>query len=667
MMLEEYFHQITATQLHESDLLLLQQSHDAYLAQLPDVYSQDRALAQLTGDIVTDTESDTDLIIDVNHTQICADEITPATAHLIRKRRLSVKRIAKRRKLKLMREHNPLRKQTSTKLRGIIHDSPDIGHKIEQFVESRNVGADAWRRTGVLTFDGNVKNVKSKVTYMHIKQHLEQEYKRKFSYIIQLCIARNRRHRAAANYRGVAHVVSRRARKGFQLRFNPDMHWSSSLYMGLNYLQYRDGTNILNLNRDDAAGFRLDTLTTNHQYSVPTLKDHPVLTTHTDYVNKYPSVLQTTSYNFTKTSTTSEFCVGVVKAQGLYEKNPAQHAADLMMLQSVKELEPVFYYNKCKKLIDCIRVDGAMDEGPSHEEVRYWWTRHHYNEGKLVTIVTTRSSGASFLNRVELQNGCLTRAHSNLFIPSTLAGSCLENGQVNRAKLAENLSIAMDVYINRCNNCPCGDSVIHLYRGMESDELQSERNDLLIFLKGTATQKKDLQKSHPDVVAKFEKIITVQKNHHVIGMPSQYCFYLLCCFKPDCPHPLCSQQDVLKDTLPQTWYPEGPPLTYIPLPKIDPSRPWGNDSCTECNGFCSGHYLRPPDSFSSLVNPVDPPSTVIKAAFIASGGTISEHELRRLARSTLLTEEEVRWWWDHLVTIDRNRKEGAKKAAETRK
>ena len=35
---------------------------------------------------------------------------------------------------------------------------------------------------------------------------------------------------------------------------------------------------------------------------------------------------------FTKTLTTGEICAGVVKATGLYHKNPTQHYADLNML-----------------------------------------------------------------------------------------------------------------------------------------------------------------------------------------------------------------------------------------------------------------------------------------------------------------------------------------------
>ncbi len=34
---------------------------------------------------------------------------------------------------------------------------------MEKYVTDHNVGADAWRRTGVITFDGNVK-LKIKIT-----------------------------------------------------------------------------------------------------------------------------------------------------------------------------------------------------------------------------------------------------------------------------------------------------------------------------------------------------------------------------------------------------------------------------------------------------------------------------------------------------------------------
>ena len=171
----------------------------------------------------------------------------------------------------------------------------------------------------------------------------------------------------------------------------------------------------------------MDTLTTNKQYAIPTVKGHEILTTRTDYVNKYPSTLQT-SYNFSATDTTSEICVGIVKASSTFPKNPAQHAADLISLNndSKQELKPAFINlaTGSSKSIDCIRVDGASDEGPGHEEVQFWWTQRHFDRRKVATLVTTRSSGSSYLNRVELQNGSLSLGHAGLFIPSTLGGSC---------------------------------------------------------------------------------------------------------------------------------------------------------------------------------------------------------------------------------------------------
>ena len=211
---------------------------------------------------------------------------------------------------------------------------------------------------------------------------------------------------SAKHYRGLAQVTSRRARKGFQLKLNPDIHWSAALYRNLNVLQYTDATNILTINRDDQAGFRLDTLSTHHQYTSPTLRGKNILTTHTDYVNRYPSTksLQITSYNFTGSSTTTELCAGVTKAQPIHSKNAAQHFSDITMLSKQEVLKSAFYNTETgkPKLIDCIHVDGAGDKGPGHEEVQYYWTLWHLKQEKLVTLVTTRSSRSSYMNRVEL-------------------------------------------------------------------------------------------------------------------------------------------------------------------------------------------------------------------------------------------------------------------------
>ena len=167
-------------------------------------------------------------------------------------------------------------------------------------MKDNNIGADAWRRTGVLTFDGNIKNTQ-KLTYHSIKKHLKKMYapalKISYGTVVQLCVARNRRRISSLRYKGIAQVTSRRARKGFQLRYNPDFHWSNALYRRLDYIQLEDSSDITVVDRDDASGFRLDTFATHRQYTSPVVAGSEVLTTHTDYVNRYPSVLQTNTNN----------------------------------------------------------------------------------------------------------------------------------------------------------------------------------------------------------------------------------------------------------------------------------------------------------------------------------------------------------------------------------
>ena len=481
----------------------------------------------INGDIVTDSESD-------NADEICRikSPLDDSMKKLIMKKRKSIALRASRLKAKRIAEQNFLQRKVSRKVKGIVKEFPGIGTTIENFVKQNNVGADQWRRTGVLTFDGNVRHAK-KVTYERIRQHLQLVYKRKFSYgtTVQLCVARNRRRKSSSRYKGLARVTTRRARKGFQLRYNPDFHWSCALYRGLQYIQLTDGRSIINVNRDDAAGFRLDTLATNKQYAAPAVIGSDVLTTHTDYVNRYRSVIQTTSYNFSGTSTTLECCAGVVKAQPLFPKSPAQHAADFEMLQHEEELKNVFLQpNGERKPILCVRVDGASDEGPSHEEVQFFWTRDHLLNERLATLVTTRSSGSSFLNRVELQNGCLSRGHSNLFIPSTLSGSCIEDGQINNDVLCRNLDLAIDTYISYVNKSPCGNTVIHLYKGADSADHHMYRENLKIFLKGSKTKKEALQRENPSQFEHFKKIWEIRSNHLVQGYPQQYFFLPSCLF-----------------------------------------------------------------------------------------------------------------------------------------
>ena len=215
----------------ENEMRLIEQSYSAFKSDEEQyAYSRRKMERIINGEIVTDSESD--------NPELYNKEQDKA----LRKKIESIKRSAKRRSAKRIANRKYLQRTCSRRVKTITEKYPDIGTTIEQFVQECNVGADAWRRRGVLTFDGNVK-VKKKATYSRIKDHLETKYGRHFSYgtVVELCVARNKRRKASNRYKGVAKVTSRRARKGFILRYNPDSHWSGALYRGLNMIQYTDG------------------------------------------------------------------------------------------------------------------------------------------------------------------------------------------------------------------------------------------------------------------------------------------------------------------------------------------------------------------------------------------------------------------------------------------
>lgn len=276
----------------------------------------------------------------------------------------------------------------------------------------------------------------------------------------------------------------------------------------------RDGNHLILLNRDDQAGFRLDSTYTHK--NIPTLSTKPTVTTRTDFLSKCPAQLQTTSYNFPKTETTVDVCIGVVKASQLHEKSPSQHSDDLVAVEALSIAKSLFSKNDLEdpRDIECIQVDGAGDEGPSHAEVQFLSTERHLSKPTKITMVTTRCTGDSFLNRVELQNGSLSSYH--LVIPSTLCGSHFKgNGRVNKEKFDENMSAAIRQYITRVDGTPCMKTAIHLIKGPEKGKNVSRRKELLIFLKGSKKAKEELKKNNPSLYNYFKKVWDT-RNYHLM-------------------------------------------------------------------------------------------------------------------------------------------------------
>ena len=450
---------------------------------------------------------------------------------------------------------------------------------------------------------------------------------------------------------------------------NQAMLMANEIQKSVMELATLEDTALLNsvlLNRDDQAGFRLDTTFTHKQGKCITLESQPSLTTRTDFVNKYPSLLQTTSYLFLDSETTEKACVGIVKPHFTYDKTPTQHYIDLNMLETKL---PNYLI---EKPIDCIRVDGAGDEGPAHLEVQFLWTERHILKQKICTIITTRNSGGSYLNPVELMNGCIAKAHANLYIPSTLAGGNFSGSGLDADKLTENMDLATDVYIDRVNGAPCCGTNIQLFKGGKDPSLVERREALLIFLRGNPKKKDELKAASPTLYQHFERVWSVRQSHMDHKVPAQYAFILTLCYKPECSHPLCHGA-----TREQCWFENGPPLSYIPFPIPDPERPWGG-SCEECSGMCSGHYLKPlahwgyvkDRAYDTAEFQYKPPSAVIKERFYDSlkqGKEMLNIDLESVAKQVLLSVDEVSMQVEHLKGTMERRKMGAQKAALTRK
>lgn len=171
-----------------------------------DSYDQERTVRAINGEIVTESESDDPEVYVTLKNPLST--VTVGRQLLVQKR-TSIRRRARRKTAKAIAEQHFLSCKVPRRVSRILQECPDIGKTIENFVEEHSVGADAWRRTGILTFDGNTR-IKQKVTYEKIRRHLEETYQRKFSYgtVIQRCVPRNKRRRSAVRYKGVAKVTS---------------------------------------------------------------------------------------------------------------------------------------------------------------------------------------------------------------------------------------------------------------------------------------------------------------------------------------------------------------------------------------------------------------------------------------------------------------------------
>lgn len=103
---------------------------------------------------------------------------------------------------------------------------------------------------------------------VHVEKTCHKKVWHKYGTIVQLCLVHNKQRLSVRRYWGTAGFKLHQARKGFNVHLNIDPHWSCAFYKCLDYIQRKDGEDKLILNRDDAAGFRLDTIYTHKQNKI---------------------------------------------------------------------------------------------------------------------------------------------------------------------------------------------------------------------------------------------------------------------------------------------------------------------------------------------------------------------------------------------------------------
>lgn len=121
--------------LTDEECRLLHQSHAAYLESERAIAPiQAREAEALNGDIVSESESEN------------PDDylMTDKAKSLLKKKIDAIRRKNRRDRAKLVSQKRFLQRKQSKKVKGILEMFPDIGKTIEEYVEQRSIGADAW-------------------------------------------------------------------------------------------------------------------------------------------------------------------------------------------------------------------------------------------------------------------------------------------------------------------------------------------------------------------------------------------------------------------------------------------------------------------------------------------------------------------------------------------
>ena len=142
----DFAHFLSFSDIREEEDKHIEQSRQAFLL---------CERLNLEEDITSDSESDDpEEYAAINFTGNLNDTVLRG---LVQRKRNILKRTAKHLFHREIAERAILRRRVPPRASKLLKKYPNLGKDIDQFVRDNRVGADAWRRTGVATFDGNLK------------------------------------------------------------------------------------------------------------------------------------------------------------------------------------------------------------------------------------------------------------------------------------------------------------------------------------------------------------------------------------------------------------------------------------------------------------------------------------------------------------------------------
>ena len=479
----------------------------------------------------------------------------------------------------------------SARLDTVLKRYPDIGDKIELICADLGVGADAGRRDGSITLNRVAPTHGQQDGSKHVGfRRIKIELERRFGYVvstaavIELGIARNKRHTSAARYKGVVSLRMRRSVKRVSEE-HLDTRAQRAAFRTGHFIRDRCSQHVVcHFERDDHSMIRMDSSATTNQHATATVGEGAGAPQH-DYMNSdVASSIYATTIRGPAMSDGCEVNIAVVKLAKLSPSNPTQHFADLYMLQESQSPEVRRLYRTPEggyKPVLQMEVDSGSDECLRGVETRFLAAeaamggplkKKEMIRAQVGTVA--RAAADTALNVVERVNGCETQAAATFFAGTDACGDLHDpaTGQLDLSRVhamwahhLERYRVCLDG-ASGLNNASIVAVLGASASSCDEAKILLERRPVLIELLSHSTSNKrraELKAAHKELAQHVAEVQAYQEHAERL---THYALNTRTCPNVQCKHTCASAPRI------DFWYPGGPPLKPYPLPYLDPKR-----------------------------------------------------------------------------------------------